>query len=70
LVGDRITIAQAAAAFEVTERAIYKAIEALRIPYVKAFGVRYMRPSDMRRALVGDADLARHGRRGRPQRAG
>ena len=68
LIGDRITIAQAAAAFRVTERCVYNAIETHRIPFVKVFGVRYMAPADLRRALVLDSNTAPRGR-GRPRKA-
>jgi hypothetical protein len=67
LIGDRISIAQAAAAFRVTERSIYNLIEAHHIPYVKVFAVRYMTPNDLRRALVGDENSAPR-RRGRPRK--
>ena len=68
LIGDRITITQAAAAFNVTDRSIYNAIEQHRIPYVKVFGVRYIMPADLRRALVLDSNTAPRGR-GRPRKA-
>jgi hypothetical protein len=67
LIGDRITIAQAAAAFGVTERSIYNAIDAHCIPFVKAFGVRYLQPTDLRRALVPAANRGPRGR-GRPRK--
>jgi excisionase family DNA binding protein len=68
LIGDRITLAQAAAAFGVTERSIYNAIEAHGIPFVKVFGVRYLALGDLRRALVPDPSRAPRGR-GRPRKA-
>jgi hypothetical protein len=67
LIGDRISIAQAAAAFSVTERSIYNLIEAHHVPYVKVFGVRYMTPNDLRHALVGVENSAPR-RRGRPRK--
>jgi hypothetical protein len=68
MIGDRITITQAAAAFDVTERSIYSAIEQHKIPYVKVFGVRYMAPADLRHALVLGSNTAPRGR-GRPRKA-
>ena len=62
-----MSIAQAAAAFDVTPRTIYLAIDAHRIPYVKAFGVRYMKPSDLRDALLRGQNDAPRGR-GRPRK--
>jgi len=68
LIGNKVTIAQAAAAFNVSERSVYLAIEARSIPFVKVFGVRYLEPDDLRRALVLDQSSAPRGR-GRPRKA-
>ena len=68
LIGNKVTIAQAAAAFHVSERAIYLAIERDHIPYVKVFDVRYLEPDDLRRAVVKNQNLERRGR-GRPRKA-
>ncbi len=68
LIGDKITIAQAAAALTVTDRSIYNAIEQHGIPFSKVFGVRYLAPGDLRRALALDANTAPRGR-GRPRKA-
>jgi hypothetical protein len=68
LIGNRITIAQAATALGVSERAIYLALEKRPIPYVRCFNVRYMELEDLRRALVTDQNTAARGR-GRPRKA-
>jgi excisionase family DNA binding protein len=68
LIGNKVTIAQAAAAFGVTERTVYLAIDRHRIPFVKVFDVRYLEPDDLRRALVHDQNSAPRGR-GRPRNA-
>ena len=67
VIGNRITIAQAAAALGVTERSVYNAIEAHRVPYVKVFNTRYLALDDLRRALVHDHNVATRGR-GRPRK--
>ncbi len=66
LIGNRITIAQASAAFNVTDRWIYKAIEQHQIPYVKVFGVRYIAINALREALVKEVNASPKGR-GRPR---
>jgi hypothetical protein len=67
LIGKKVTIAQAAAAFRVTERAIYQAIDLQKIPFSKVFGARYLEPDDLRRALVQSQNEAPRGR-GRPRK--
>jgi excisionase family DNA binding protein len=68
LIGDRVTIEQAAVALGVTQRSVYNAITRKRIPFVRIFGVRYMAPADIRAALIGDVN--RQPRRpGRPRKA-
>jgi len=67
LIGDRVTIPQAAAALDVTTRCIYGAITRHHIPYVRIFGVRYISPAALRAALSPEsADAPR--RRGRPRK--
>lgn len=68
LIGNRVTIEQAAAAFDVTTRAIYQAIARHKIPFVKIFDVRYLDPEDLRSAIVAQSNTAPRGR-GRPKRA-
>jgi hypothetical protein len=68
LIGDRVTIEQAAAAFNVTERAIYGVIARHNIPYIKVFNSRYLAPADLRRALVKDIASPPRGR-GRPSKS-
>ena len=57
MIGDKMTIAQLAAAFGVTDRAVYNAIEEHRIPFVKIFNVRYLEPNDLRLALVRGSNI-------------
>ena len=66
LIGSKVPIEDAAAAFDVTVRAIYLAIARHRIPYTKIFNVRYLEPDDLRRALVSEQNTQR--RRGRPRK--
>jgi hypothetical protein len=68
LIGDKMTIAQLAAAFGVTDRAVYNAIEEHRVPFVKIFNVRYLEPSELRQALVKGSNSPARGR-GRPRKA-
>ncbi len=67
VLGDRISITQAAAAFGVTERAIYLAIARHNIPFVKVFNTRYMGLADLRRTLLAQANAAPRSR-GRPRK--
>ena len=68
LIGDRVTIEQAAAALNVTERSVYNAITRHSIPFVRVFGVRYLKPDAIRAALLGE--ITKEPRpRGRPRKA-
>jgi hypothetical protein len=67
LIGNRRSIADLAAAFDVTERTIYNAIAQHAIPYVKVFNVRYLDPADLHRALIAGNTAPRT--RGRPKKA-
>jgi len=67
LIGDRVTIEQAAAALGVTPRAVYGAISRHDIPYVRVFGVRYLSPDALRAALVREVNR-RPRRPGRPSK--
>lgn len=67
MVDGRITIAETAAAFRVTERSVYNAIDRYRVPFVKVFGVRYLRPEDLRKALIAAETNSPPRRRGRPR---
>jgi len=68
LIGDRVTIKQAAAALNVTDRSVYNAITQHNIPFVLVFGVRYLSPAALRSALV--RETTREPRRpGRPRKA-
>jgi excisionase family DNA binding protein len=67
LIGDRVTIEQAAVALGVTQRSVYNAITRKCIPFVRIFGVRYMAPADIRAALIGEVIAAARGR-GRPRK--
>ena len=68
LVGKRVTIAQAAAAIGVTERAVYKSIAEHSIPFVKVLGTRYLDPADLSRALIKQHNAPPRGR-GRPPKS-
>lgn len=67
VVGDRITVAEAAAAFEVTERTIYNAIAQHKIPFVTLMRTRYVKPEDMCKAFFEQHTPPRG--RGRPKKA-
>jgi hypothetical protein len=67
LIGNRRSIGDLAAAFDVTERTIYNAIAHHSIPYVKVFNVRYLDPADLHRALIAGNTAPRT--RGRPTKA-
>lgn len=67
VIGDRVTIEQAAQAFGVTTRSIYNAIARHRIPFVRAFGTRFLAPDDLRRCLLAEGNAAPRGR-GRPRK--
>jgi hypothetical protein len=67
IIGNRVTIEQAAEAFGVTPRAIYQKIDAHNIPYIKVFDIRYLDPNDLRTALIVDRNSAPRGR-GRPRK--
>ena len=69
LIGNRVTIEQAAAALGVTQRSVYNAISRKRIPFVRIFGVRYMAPDDIRAALIGESNRQEPPKRGRPRKA-
>jgi Homeodomain-like domain len=67
IIGNRKTIKQIAAALDVTERTIYNIIDAHHVPYIKALGVRWLEPDDIRRALLGKLEPPPP-RRGRPRK--
>jgi excisionase family DNA binding protein len=67
LIGDRVTIEQAAAALRVTPRSVYNAIGRHHIPFVRIFGTRYLEPGALRAALLGEMNATRG--RGRPRKA-
>ncbi len=68
VIGDRVTIEQAADALGVTERSVYNAIDRYSIPYVVIFRRRYISPDALRAALVREVN--RQPRRpGRPRKA-
>jgi len=67
LIGDRVTIEQAAVALGVTQRSVYNAITRKRIPFVRIFSVRYLEPGALRTALLGEVNAAPRGR-GRPRK--
>ena len=69
LIGDRLTIAQLAAAFDVTERAIYSLIDRYRIPFIRVFNERLLKPDDVRHALLGETPLPPPRPRGRPRKS-
>jgi hypothetical protein len=52
LVGNRLTYAQIAAAFEVTERAVYMLVDQYKIPFIKVMNRRYVSPDDIRNAVT------------------
>jgi hypothetical protein len=68
IIGNRVTIDEAAEAFGVTPRAIYQQIAKHNIPFVKVFDIRYLDPNDLRAALIAERNTAPRGR-GRPRKA-
>jgi len=68
LIGTKVTIPDTAKALDVSERAIYYALERTPVPYVVIFGTRYYEPTDLARAVVAERSAKARGR-GRPRKA-
>jgi hypothetical protein len=68
VIGDGVTIEQAAAAFGVTPRCVRYTIDRHNIPYRKVFGARYISTAALRAALAPEPAPGPR-KRGRPRKA-
>lgn len=68
IIGDKVTIKEAAVALDRCDRTIYLAVERNPVPHAIIFGARYYELDDLARALVFERNTARRGR-GRPRKS-
>ncbi len=69
ILGERVQIADLAAALGVTARAIYSLVDRHKIPFVRACGRRFYDPSEIKRALENASGNPPARGRGRPRKS-
>ena len=69
ILGERVQIADLAAALGVTPRAVYTLVDRHKIPFVRACGRRFYDPAEVKRALENAASNSPGRGRGRPRKA-